>query len=277
MQGKTVLITGATSGIGKAAAIELAKQGATIILHGRDARRLNTTREQVQKASQSNKVDTLLGDLAQKSAIYEMVKNFKTRYDRLDILINNAAIIPGRRKVTAEGIELQLMVNYLAPFLLTHLLIETLERSAPARIINVSSDVHRNAALKLDDLQAKKNYLLLGWQQYSRTKLMTVLFTYELARHLEGTGVTANCLHPGLVATRLFRSIPGFSAFAKVLGLSPKRGAETVIYLASSPEVEGITGHYFEDKHPVYSAVASYDQTAATQLWQASMKLLNLP
>ena len=198
----------------------------------------------------------------------------------MHVLINNAGVVNLTRQETADGLEMMFAVNYLAPFLLTNLLLEKLKASAPARIVNVSSDSHEAGYIKMDDLQSEKHYKFM--RSYGQSKLALVLFTYELARRLQGTGVTANCLHPGFVATNIGQNGVGSVGRSIVklifssLGISPEEGAKTSIYLASSPEIEGVTGKYFVKSIPVRSAPISYDETLQRQLWDESAKLVNL-
>jgi NAD(P)-dependent dehydrogenase (short-subunit alcohol dehydrogenase family) len=199
----------------------------------------------------------------------------------LDVLINNAGGVNLSRRETLDGLEMTFALNYLAPFLLTNLLLDKLKASAPARIVNVSSDSHESGYIKMDDLQLEKKYRLM--RAYGQSKLALVLFTYELARRLQGTGVTANCLHPGFVATNIGQSSVGRVGRSIVklifssLGISPEEGAKTSIYLASSPDIEGVTGKYFVKSIPVRSAQISYDESLQRQLWEESAKLVNLP
>src|SRR5467141_2955036 len=244
MQGKVCLLTGATSGIGKATALGLAQMGATVVMVSRDRARGEAAQAEIKTKSGNAAVDLLLADLSAQQSIRQLVENFQQRYTQLHVLINNAGLFVLRRRTTVDGLEMTFAVDYLAPFLLTNLLLDMLKASAPARIVNVSSNSHEAGYIKLDDLQAEHHYRSM--RAYRQSKLAVVLFTYELARRLQGTGVTANCLHPGGVGTNLFRGLPGFlQALIKLVTIGPERGARTSIYLASSPEVEGITGKYF--------------------------------
>ena len=280
MQGKICMVTGANSGIGKATALELAQMGATVVMVCRDRARGEEARREITTKSRSNAVDLLQADLSSQQSIRQLVENFQHRYTHLHVLINNAgAAFPGRRRETVDGLEMTFAVNYLAPFLLTNLLLDVLKASAPARIVNVSSAAHKSGYIQLDDLQAEKLYRPM--RTYPQAKLAVVLFTYELARRLQGTEVTANCLHPGFVATNFAQSDggPAVRLLVKVLGsfgTSPQEGAKTSIYLASSPEVEGITGQYFVKSIPRRSAAISYDESLQRQLWEQSAKLVNV-
>jgi NAD(P)-dependent dehydrogenase (short-subunit alcohol dehydrogenase family) len=210
--------------------------------------------------------------------VRQLAEEFQRRFARLDVLVNNAGALFRRRCLSADGIEMTFALNHLTYFLLTNLLLDTLKASAPARVVNVSSDAHRGAQMRFADPQGEHRYS--SWRAYSQSKLANLLFTYELARRLEGTGVTANAVHPGFVATGFGGNHRGLVGLvirvAKLAALSPQQGAETLIYLATSPEVEGITGKYFVRKHAVQSSSASYDQAAARRLWQLSAELTGL-
>ncbi|TMC45827.1 MAG: SDR family oxidoreductase [Chloroflexi bacterium] len=279
MQGKICMVTGANSGIGKATALALAQMGATVVMVCRDRARGEEARSEITTKSKNNAVDLLQADLSSQQSIRQLVEHFKQRYTHLHVLINNAgAAFTGRRE-TVDGLEMTFAVNYLAPFLLTHLLLDVLKASAPARIVNVSSASHKSGYIQMDDLQGEKHNRSM--RAYPQSKLAIVLFTYELARRLQGTGVTANCLDPGFVATNIGQT--GASLPVRLLikligsfGTSPEKGAKTSIYLASSPEVEGVTGKYFVKSLPKRSAAISYDESLQRQLWEQSAKLVNL-
>ena len=281
MQGKICMVTGATSGIGKETALGLAQMGATVVLVGRDHARGEAAQSEIKTKSGNNAVDLLLADLSSQESIRQLAESFLQKYTQLHVLINNAGVFMLTRRETVDGLETTFAVNQLAPFLLTNLLLDVLKASAPARIVNVSSDSHEAGYIKMDDLQAEKQYRFM--RPYGQSKLAVVLFTYELARRLEGTGVTANCLHPGFVATNIGQSGVGSVGRAVVkfifsnLGISAEEGAKTSIYLASSPDVEGVTGKYFVKSIPKRSAAISYDETLQRQLWEESAKLVKLP
>lgn len=272
LRGQVCMVTGAASGIGAATARALAQRGATVILVDRDAEKGPSTAKQIKRQTGDGAVEFMQADLSAQQEIRRLVQQFQNRHRRLDVLVNNAGAIFARREESVDGIEMTFALNYLGYFLLTHLLLDMLKASAPARIVNVSSRSHARARINFDDLQSRSGYR--GLQAYAHSKLAIVLFTYELARRLEGTGVTANALHPGLVATgfgtkhggvlglvmRLFR--PAFS--------TPEQGAQTSIYLAISPEVEGVTGKYFVGCKAIPSSPASYDPVTARRLWQVS-------
>ena len=276
--GKTCLITGATAGIGKEAARALAAKGFRIALVSRDRGRGEKAVEEMRHSAAGEPVELIIGDLASQESIRKMAADFEGRFDRLDVLINNAGAWYSERTLTIDGIEATFATNHLAYFLLTSLLTPLLKRSAPSRIVNVASEAHRWARLDFDDLQGAQSYG--GWSAYSKSKLANIMFTYELARRLEGSGVTANCLHPGTVRTELFRSLSGISGaaikLATVFFRSPKKGAETTVYLASSSDVEGVTGKYFADCKEARSNEASYDEAAALRLWEMSEQLTHV-
>ncbi len=281
MQGKICLVTGANSGIGKETALGLAQMGATVVMVSRDRGRGEVVQNEIKAQSGNDAVDLLLADLSSQQSIRQLVANFKQRYSQLHVLINNAGVVMPKRRETVDGLEMTFAVNQLAPFLLTNLLLDTLKASAPARIVNVSSGSHEAGFIKMDDLQAKKSYRFM--RAYGQSKLALVLFTYELARRLEGTGVTANCLHPGFVATNIGQRGVGpvtrriVNLIFSRMGISPVEGAKTSLYLASSPDVEGVTGKYFVKCKPQQSAPLSYDESLQRQLWEESAKLVQLP
>lgn len=276
MQGKTVIVTGATSGIGLVTARELARLGAQTILISRSAEKCAAAVEQIKRETGQAQVSFIAADLATRAGVQQAAFEFKTSHPRLDVLVNNAGGVFMSRHVTLDGLEMTLALNHLNYFHLTILLLDLLKASGPARIVNVSSDAHRGGKIKLDDLQLTQGYS--GFGAYSQSKLANVLFTYELARKLEGTNVTANTLHPGFVKTGFGKNNGGFMTL--VLNLltplqkSPAAGAETSIYLATSPEVEGVSGKYFADCKAVESDPASYDREVAEKLWQLSLELI---
>lgn len=276
MNGKICIVTGATSGLGKVTATALAAQGAEVIIVGRNAKKTKDAAQQMRAETGNDSVHYLLADFSDLGQIRELAANFKKQYSRLDVLVNNAGAYFNARRKTPYGVEATFLVNHLAPFLLTNLLLDTIQNSAPARIVNVASDAHVNGAMDLDDLEFKKSYF--GFSAYARSKLANVLFTYELSRRLADSGVTVNALHPGGVATNIFST--DFSIFGPVIkwivglfALTPEQGADNSIYLASSPEVEGLTGKYFVKREAVASALISYDEKLARQLWELSEKL----
>jgi len=278
MRGKVCLVTGAASGIGAVTAQALAQQGATVILVDRDAEKGALTVEQIEQQTGNSAVELMVADLSSQQEIRRLVQQFRARYQCLDVLVNNAGAIFDERRESVDGIEMTFALNYLGYFLLTNLLLDTLKASAPARIINITSRSHARAHIDFDDLEHRTEYQ--GLSVYAHSKLAIVLFTYELARRLEGTGVTVNALNPGIVATSFGRSSRGMLGLVMRLFrpffLSPEQGAQTGIYLATSPQVEGVTGKYFVKCKAVPSSPASYDMATASRLWDVSEKYTNL-
>jgi retinol dehydrogenase 12 len=274
---KGCLLTGATNGIGRAAADALARTGMTLLLVGRDSARTEATVKAVREASGNPAVQGFSADLSLRSDVRRLAAAIRAAQPRLHILVNNAGAVFTRREVTAEGTEKTLALNHLAYFLLTRELQNLLLASAPARVVNVASDAHRGTRLDFDDLESQRRYSGLG--VYGKTKLMNVLFTAELARRLAGTGVTANALHPGVVATGFGQNTPGLFRTLVGIGrpfmLTPEKGAETVVYLATSPEVEGVSGKYFEKCREVRPSPAARDPEAARRLWELSERLVS--
>jgi len=269
MDGKVCVVTGANSGIGRVTAIDLAGRGATVVLICRNHAGGSAVVEEIGR--RGGNAALLIADLASQRQVREVAAAFLKRFDRLDVLINNAGVAGwGTRFETEDGLEATFAVNHLAPFLLTNLLLDTLKASAPSRVVTVSSEAHKLYTIDLDDLQGERRYS--GFGAYSRSKLANVLFTHELSRRLEGTGVTANCLHPGVVATGIFRNLPGWMRFifSGPLLLSPERGADTMTYLATAPEIAEMSGRYFVKRKPVRSSRASRDAETARRLWWAS-------
>lgn len=277
MKDKICLITGATAGIGKATALQLASMGATVIGVGRNPARCESAAAHIRRVTGNHNVEFALADLSSQKQIRALAANLLEKYPRLDVLINNAGAFHLTRQLSVDGIEMTFALNHLGYFLLTALLLDLLWQSAPARIVNVSSAAHYSGRLALDDLQLTRNYS--GWQAYANSKLANVLFTFELARRLEGTGVTANALHPGWVATGFahnnFRGLlwpirPFYWLFQKLTALTPEQGADTIVYLAASPALEGITGKFFIHRRETRAAAAAYDLETARRLWQLS-------
>lgn len=274
MHGRVCVVTGASSGIGRAAALGLAARGAVVVLVCRDEACGNAVMEEIARAGCDGTATLLLADLASQRQVRELAAAIQARFERVHVLINNAGIAGARpRQATGDGLERTFAVNHLAPFLLTTLLLDTLKASAPARVVTLSSAAHRFFAMDFDDLQGERRYS--GFGAYARSKLANVLFTHELARRLAGTGVTANCLHPGVVATNIIRDSPRVlrAIFAGPLALSPEKGADTVLYLATAPEVAEVSGRYFVRRRPVRPSRAARDAGAARRLWQASEAL----
>ena len=278
MENKKVLITGATAGIGLVTALELAKMQAHVILVGRNPQKTEQVARDLRSQTGNERIDTLVGDLSSQAEVRRLAAEYRHRYDQLHVLINNAGALFLKRSVSVDGLEMTLALNHLAPFLLTNLLLDMLIASAPARIVNVSSAVHFGNVLDLDDLNGEKHYR--GYAAYGRSKLMNIYFTYELAHRLQDSEVTANCLHPGFVATNfgknnggLVRSLMGL---VQLGAISPEKGAETSIYLASAEDLAGVTGKYFDKKQAVRSSEVSYDQDIARRLWETSLMLTGL-
>jgi NAD(P)-dependent dehydrogenase (short-subunit alcohol dehydrogenase family) len=277
MQGKVCLITGATSGIGKAATLELARRGATVVGVGRNPAKCEATTRQIEEAT-GNRPDFLLADLSSQADVRRLGAAFLEKHDRLDVLVNNAGAINLSHRKTVDGLELTFALNHLAYFLLTLLLLDVLKASAPSRVINVSSTAHERAGINIDDLADPLSYS--GFVVYSQSKLANLLFTYEATRRFDGEGVTFNALHPGLVGTNLLSSnglrgrIGGL--FLRAFGRGVSKGARTIVYLATTPEVEGVTSKYFVDERAVGSSAPSYDEGLATELWELSSRLTSL-
>ncbi|MFX1456334.1 MAG: SDR family oxidoreductase [Promethearchaeota archaeon] len=276
MKGKICIITGANSGIGKATALGLAKMNATIVMLCRNKELGETAQKEIINESGNKDIDLLLCDLSSQEQIRNFVSEFKQKYQYLHVLINNAGVMASKRRVCVDGFEMNFAVNHLGPFLLTNLLLDVLKKSAPSRIVNVGSAAHGMAKIDFDDLQCENKKHRL-FKVYGASKLAFILFSYELSRRLEGTGVTVNIVHPGMVNTNLGREMSRFSrTVGKLVFKSPEKGAETSIYLASSPEVEGITGKYFIKKQQQESSKESYNEDDAKKLWEISAKLTNI-
>jgi len=276
MSGKVCLVTGATSGIGAVTARELAKMDATVVVVGRDREKCAATVADITRRGANDKVAYMQADLSSQQSIRELARAFTDTHDRLHVLVNNAGGVFTKRETTVDDLEMTFALDHLGYFLLTELLLPVLEHSAPARVVNVSSNAQGGGKINFDDLQGTKGYR--GWRAYSQAKLANVLFTYELARRLKGTGVTANCLHPGFVATNFGQNNGGLmeigiSIAQRIFALDVEEGAKTSIFLASLPLVEGVTGQYFVAKKPKKSAKRSYDETVARRLWEVSAQM----
>jgi NAD(P)-dependent dehydrogenase (short-subunit alcohol dehydrogenase family) len=278
--GKTCMITGANSGIGKAAASGLAKMGAKIAMVCRDAGRGEEARTDILRASgaRSEDVSLMIADLASSESVRRLASEFLQTNQPLHVLMNNAGLILGKRTVTKDGLETTFEVNYLSHFLLTCLLLRTMKANAPSRIINVSSDAHTGGHIDFDDLQEEKSYS--GLRSYSQSKLAQVLFTFELARKLQVTGVTVNAVHPGVVATNWGTQSAGLLSIGIRLAhpfmIGAEKGSDTLVYLASSPEVVDVTGKYFTKRKAVPSSKESMDESTAKRLWDVSLKLAKM-
>jgi NAD(P)-dependent dehydrogenase (short-subunit alcohol dehydrogenase family) len=276
MQGKTVLITGGNQGIGKATAVDLARMGARVVIVSRNPEKGRAAVADIQAASPSREGELIVADLSSQAEVRRAAAEFRSRHPRLDVLINNAGVYVPERHVTIDGIEETLAVNHLAPFLLTSALLDLLRASARARIVNVSSEAHRHARMHWDDLQfSTRPYRGMG--AYAQSKLANVLFTYELARRLEGSGVTVNALHPGVIASGFGQTYGGAMSvlikIARPFLASPEEGARTSVYLASSPDVENVTGKYFAKSRTAQSNDVSHCDCSARKLWALSEEL----
>jgi NAD(P)-dependent dehydrogenase (short-subunit alcohol dehydrogenase family) len=272
------MITGATSGIGRASALELGRMGARLVLVCRNRERGDELVREIQRGGNSE-AELMIADLESQAQIRKLAADFLATKKPLHVLINNAGVFNMKRELTSDGLEEVFAVNHLAYFILTLLLLERIKESAPARIINIASDLHKRATLKFDDLGGERSYG--GMSSYGQSKLANIVFTYELARRLAGAGVTVNCVHPGGVATNLAKNNGALATVAwKLIGVfmkSPEDGARTQIYLASSPEVEGVTGKYFIDSKEAPSSAESHDANVAKRLWEVSAQMTGLP
>lgn len=284
LDNKICMVTGATSGIGLVTARRLAERGASVVLVGRDPERGEAALATIRKSAPDATLDVLYANLANQADVRKLAEETQTRYPRLDVLLNNAGGMFGGRQLSADGIEMTFALNHLNYFLLTNLLLPTLRATPDARIVNVASRAHKGVELQFDDLQHQRRYV--GWLAYKRSKLANLLFTYELARRLadnngaNANGLTVNALHPGFVATNIGARhgfIPGILwRAASLAAIDVEQGADTSVYLASSPEVEGITGRYYSKCKPVTSSAASYDREAARRLWEISAEMTGL-
>jgi len=279
LEGKEIVITGGTDGIGKVTARELAKMGASVTIVARNAAKAQDVVKELRTAAGHDRIGFVRADLSSQKSIRGAAETIKGRLKRIDVLINNAGAMFNRRGLTEDGIEQTFALNHLGYFLFTNLLLDTLKASAPSRIINVASAAHVGGKLDINDLQLAKGYS--GWRAYQRSKLANIYFTYELARRLAGTNVTVNALHPGFVASRFGNNNGGitrvvFSLGKTLFAISEANGARTSVYLASSPDVDGITGKYFDSRRQVRSSPTSYDEQKWRELWRASEKLTGL-
>ena len=277
MVGRTVLVTGGTAGIGRATAEGLVLQGARVGIVGRHPDRTAQAAAEIAALRPGAQVDPFAADVSSQAEVRRLASDVLERYARLHVLVNNVGGTWATRQVTVDGLERTFAVNHLAPFLLTTLLLDRLRESAPARVVTVSSGAQSMGRIDVDDLQGERRYS--GQRAYNQSKLANVLFTYELARRLEGTGVTATVLHPGVVRTAFGAEDPSpffrvLTPLARPFMKTPEQGAATSIHLASSPEVEGVTGTYFANSRPRRSSRASYDRGTATRLWQISEDLV---
>jgi NAD(P)-dependent dehydrogenase (short-subunit alcohol dehydrogenase family) len=279
MTGKNVLITGGTGGIGRAAAIALASMGARVGITGRDRARAEHAAVAIARESGNPSVDVFVADMSSQAEVRRLADEVLAAYPRLDVLLNNVGGFWANRHVTPDGLEHTFALNHLAPFLLTNLLLERLIASAPARVVTVSSGAHSMGRIDFDDLMGDGTYS--GQRAYNQSKLANVMFTYEMARRLQESGVTATVLHPGMTSTGFgaedtARGWRPLIAVMRPFMKKPRQGAETPVYLASSPEAEGLTGQYFADRQAKQSSDLSYDAEAAARLWRVSADLVGL-
>ena len=279
MRGKVCIVTGSNSGIGKETALALANMRATVVMVVRDRERGEKARIEIIDEAGNDAVRLMICDVSSMSSIKQFTKEFKDSYDRLDVLINNAGALMGKRQSTADGFERTLAVNYLGPFLLTNELLPLLKSSAPSRVVNLGSGLGSSGRILFDDFQYEKKYD--GMKAYANSKLMITMYTYELARRLEGTGVTANVVRPGFAATNLGRNSGSLLLslsykMVRPIQISAKKGAETPVFLASAQEVEGVTGKCFSKMQETDTSALSYDQQVQRRLWDATVELLGL-
>ena len=280
MQGKTVLITGATNGIGRAAALALARMNATVAVAGRSQERLDATVAMIRAESGNEAVSGLLADLETQAGARQLAEQFQLRFTRLDVLLNNAGAIFSERAETADGIERTFALNHLGYYLLTRLLLDMLLESAPARIVNVSSEGHRRQrSYNFDNIDGR-SWSTMGFTAYAQSKLANILFTRELARRLAGSGVTVNAMHPGVIATGFGSGIGGlmglFGRVVRPFLKTPAQGADTLIWLATADEVEGQSGGYYDRRRLRQPSAAAQDEAAARRLWALSAELCGL-
>jgi NAD(P)-dependent dehydrogenase (short-subunit alcohol dehydrogenase family) len=274
MDGRVCVVTGATNGIGKETALGLARLGATVVIVARNVERAAQTANEIERETGNRNVEMVIADFTSLAAVRAAAAEIARRYPAVHVLVNNAGRASKQRMVSADGFEMTFAVNHLAPFLLTRELLPLLRAGAPSRIVNVASAGERSGEIRFDDMQSERNYR--GFNAYAMSKLANVLFTYELASRLEGTGITANCLHPGTVATDLLRQIPKllFALISPFL-LTPAKGARTVLFLAASPRVQGVSGGYFQKCRAARSSRRSYDVETRKRLWGASETMVD--
>lgn len=278
MTGKTVLITGGTDGIGKQAAKQLASMGAQVVVVGRNPEKTKAALEEIRRESGGQAVFSLIADLASLAQVRTLAAEFRRDYRQLDVLVNNAGTVFMSRQESEDGFEKTFAVNHLSHFLLTDLLLDLLQAGGSGRVVTTSSGSHFNGKIHFEDINLTRRYFVMN--AYAHSKLANVMFTYELARRLEGSGVTANCLHPGMVNTNIGRDGNFIMRLIQPLifsrGISVEAGAETLVYLASSPEVDGVTGKYYYKKKAVKTLETSYDEAAQQRLWALSEEMTGL-
>jgi NAD(P)-dependent dehydrogenase (short-subunit alcohol dehydrogenase family) len=269
MKDKIVLITGSTDGIGKQTALELARMGAFVLLHGKEAARGKAVMSEIKRSTGNKRVEFLIADLSSLTQVRKLAEDVEKNYPHLDVLVNNAGVYMHHRQLTEDRFEMTFAVNHLAHFLLTDLLLDLLKKSSHTRVVTVSSMAHQSAGFDFENLQAERHFEAYG--AYANSKLANIAFTYELALRLKGTGITANTLHPGVIGTKLLRA-----GFGSMGGSSLEKGARTTVYLATSQDVDSISGKYFVDcqEHP--TSEASYDPVIQQELWRISEKLVGI-
>jgi NAD(P)-dependent dehydrogenase (short-subunit alcohol dehydrogenase family) len=275
MTGKTCVITGANTGIGKAAAESLAALGARIVMVCRNPEKAERARSDIASAAERSgrggSVELFIADLSSQAEVRRVAHDILAAHPKLDVLVNNAGLALNRRQLTVDGIEQTFAVNYLAYFMLAHLLLPALRAAGRARIINVASGAHAGGRLEFDNLQGERRYKNIA--MYAASKLEDVMFTYALSRRLEGSGITVNTLHPGVVATEIWRQVAILRVLSKWFMLSPEKGSRTTVYLAASPDVEGVSGKYFDKCKPAKTAKLSHDQALQEKLWSTSVAM----
>ncbi|OLE69062.1 short-chain dehydrogenase [archaeon 13_1_20CM_2_51_12] len=278
MSDKVCLVTGGNSGIGKSVAFGLAKMGATVVVVSRNKEKGQTAITDIMEKSGNKNVELMQADMSSQDSIHQLADEFKARHEKLHLLINNAGVYLTKRTESEDGLESTFAINHLGPFLLTSLLLDILKASSPSRIVNVTSDAHKGANIHFDDLQGEKRFS--GWQAYGQSKLAMILFTHELAKRLGGTGVTVNSAHPGVVRTNFAKNNGGLVMlgfrFLGIFFISPESSAKRILYVATSPDLEGVTGKYFTKMHETRSSPESYDDDSARRLWLVSEQLAKL-
>ena len=277
MSGRVCIVTGANSGIGKNVARALAGSGATVVMVCRDRKKGEEARDEIYAARKDQSIELMFADFSSLDSVRKLASDFRKTHDRLHLLVNNAGLIIGKRTLTADKLETTFQVNYLSHFLLTNLLLDTMRASAPSRIVNISSAAHFRGHIDFDDLQGDGHYSAI--KSYSQSKLAQVLFTQELAKRVNGYGVTVNCVHPGAVRTNWGdeAGLLGIGIrIARPFMISSEKGAETPLFVATSPDIEGVTGKYFSKNKVTKSSQESYDESTSKKLWDISMELSGL-
>ena len=278
MQGKVCVVTGSNSGLGKEAALEIAKKGAKIVMVCRSEEKGLAAKLEIIEKSGNQNVDLIIGDFSSQMDIRRIADLIKSNYPVIDVLVNNAGAINDKRSVTVDGLESTFATNHLGYFLFTNLLLDNLKAAPKARIVSVASEAERFCKLDFNDLQSENDYT--SWKAYSLSKLANILFTFELAKRLKGTNITVNCMHPGVVNTGFGKDITGiWRLFSPIMGIffrNPEKGAETIVWLATSQDVEAVNGQYFKDKKPIKAQAVAYSEEAQSRLWNISSELVKL-